>query len=166
MASEKYSGPARPGGFTLVEVMVAVSIVAIGLTGILTTINGMANSSAYLRDKTLANWVAQNHIVALRLDSDWPEIGKSTDDIEMAGQEWRVAAEVSATPVEKLRRIDVSVSYSDTPDDPLVVIAAFVGEPGAAAPVAGWREGARLNSNRPGTNRDPDEDNESTDREP
>ncbi len=128
----------------------AVGIIAIGLTGVLTTINGIANSSAYLRDKTLANWVAQNHIAELRLDLVWPEVGKSTDETEMANQEWRIVTEVSATPVEKLRRLDVSVSYLEAPDDPLIVIAAFVGEPEAPAPDRSWRGGAGTLQGTPG----------------
>jgi len=135
--------PLQSRGFTLIEVLVAVGIIAIGLTGVLATINGIANSSAYLRDKTLANWVAQNHIAELRLDREWPPIGKRSDDEEMANQNWRIVTEVSATPVEKLRRLDVSVSYKETPEDPLVVIAAFIGEPEATVRERGWREGAR-----------------------
>lgn len=129
-------------GFTLVEVLVAVAIVALGLSGILLTINGMAASSTYLRDKTLANWVAQNHVTELRLANTWPDIGESTDDAEMAGQRWRLATEVVATPVEKLRRVNVSVAYAETPDDPLVTVAAFVGEPSVAGPRPDWRAGA------------------------
>ncbi len=128
-------------GFTLVEVLVAVAIVALGLSGILMTINGMAASSAYLRDKTLANWVAQNHITELRLATTWPDIGESTDEAEMAGQRWHLETEVVATPVEKLRRLNVSVSYEETPDEPLVTVAAFVGEPGTAGPRPDWRAG-------------------------
>lgn len=131
----------RPGGFTLVEVLVALAIVSIGLSGILLTINGMAASSSYLRDKTLANWVAQNHIVELRLGATWPDLGKSTDEAEMAGQRWRLETEVIATPVEKLRRIDVAVAYAETPDEPLVTVAAFVGESAPAIPQADWRGG-------------------------
>lgn len=129
-------------GFTLLEVLVAVAIVALGLSGVLATINGMVGSSAYLRDKTLANWVAQNHITELRLQSDWPDLGKSTDDVEMAGQQWRVETEVVSTPVEKLRRLNVSVAYRETPDDSLVTVAAFIGETGATRPLSDWRSGA------------------------
>lgn len=132
----------RTAGFTLVEVLVAVAIVALGLSGILLTINGMAASSTYLRDKTLANWVAQNHITELRLANNWPDVGDSTDDAEMAGQRWRIATEVVATPVEKLRRLNVSVAYAETPDEPLVTVAAFVGEAPAAGPRPDWRAGA------------------------
>lgn len=128
-------------GFTLLEVLVAVAIVALGLSGILSTINGMVGSSIYLKHKTLANWVAQNHITELRLQPEWPDIGKSTDDAEMAGQDWHIMTEVIATPVEKLRRIDVSVSFKDSQDSPLVTVAAFVGQSSGLQPRPDWRAG-------------------------
>lgn len=140
-ATELSGAHARASGFTLVEVLVAVAIVALGLSGILLTINGMAASSTYLRDKTLANWVAQNHVTELRLANNWPDLGESTDDAEMAGQRWRLSTEVVATPVEKLRRVNVSVAYAETPDDPLVTVAAFVGEAPVAGPRPDWRAG-------------------------
>lgn len=129
-------------GFTLIEVLVAVAIVALGLAGILATINGMVNASAYLRDKTLANWVAQNHITELRLQPEWPDIGKSTDEVDMGGQRWRVATEVGSTPVENLRRLDVSVAYDEVPEEPLVTVAAFVGNSPSLSPRPDWRAGA------------------------
>lgn len=132
---------AASSGFTLLEVLVAVAIVALGLSGVLATINSMVGSSAYLRDKTLANWVAQNHITELRLEPDWPDLGKSTDDAEMAGQDWHISTEVTATPVEQLRRIDVTVSYRESQDDPLVTVAAFVGQSVGPVPRPDWRAG-------------------------
>ncbi len=141
-ASDRTHRRVNSQGFTLIEVLVAVAIVALGLAGILTTINGMVNASAYLRDKTLANWVAQNHITELRLQPDWPDIGKSTDDMEMGGQRWRVETEVESTPVENLRRLNVSVAYDEVPDEPLVTVAAFMGQPTSLSPHPDWRAGA------------------------
>lgn len=146
----------RIAGFTLIEVLVAVAIVALGLSGILATINGMVGSSAYLRDKTLANWVAQNHITELRLQPEWPDLGKSTDEAEMAGQAWHIETEVIETPVEKLRRINVSVSFEDSKDSPLVTVAAFVGQSFGLTPRPDWRAGISGVDGRFGTDGDDD----------
>lgn len=145
-------------GFTLLEVLVAVAIVALGLSGVLATINGMVGSSAYLRDKTLANWVAQNHITELRLQPQWPDIGKSTDDEEMAGQRWHIATEVVETPVERLRRINVTVSFYESRDDALVTVAAFVGESTGVQPRRDWRTGVSQSDEQTG-GKDDSEDN-------
>lgn len=152
----------RVRGFTLLEVLVAVAIVALGLSGVLATVNGMVGSSAYLRDKTLANWVAQNHITELRLEPTWPELGKSTDEEEMAGQRWHIATVVLATPVEELRRIDVSVAYAETRDEPLVTVAAFVGRTSAVGPRPDWRAGVDTNTPIPDQDGD-DADGDNTD---
>ena len=54
-------------GFTLIEVLVALAIVAIGMAAVLGTLTSSANTVVYLRDKTFANWVALNQIAQLRL---------------------------------------------------------------------------------------------------
>lgn len=156
------SPPARTvdHGFTLIEVLVAVAIVALGLAGILATINGMVGSSVYLRDKALANWVAQNHITELRLQPEWPATGKSTDDAKMAGQEWHIATEVIETPVEKLRRINVSVSFKDSQGNPLVTVAAFVGQSSGLTPRPDWRAGVPADSGQKSGNYKDDSEND------
>ncbi len=67
--SEKRSLSAsrRPAGFTLVEVLVALVVVALGLTALMVAVTGTARTSGYLRDKTLAQWIALNRIAEVRL---------------------------------------------------------------------------------------------------
>jgi general secretion pathway protein I len=58
----------RPdAGFTLVEVLVALVVVAIGLAALMVAVSGTARTSGYLRDKTLAQWIALNRIAEVRL---------------------------------------------------------------------------------------------------
>jgi type II secretion system protein I len=58
----------RPdGGFTLVEVLVALVVVAIGLAALMVAVSGTARTSGYLRDKTLAQWIALNRLAEVRL---------------------------------------------------------------------------------------------------
>ena len=54
-------------GFTLIEVLVALAIVAIGMAAVLGALNSSADTVSYLRDKTFAQWVALNRIAGLRL---------------------------------------------------------------------------------------------------
>jgi len=54
-------------GFTLVEVLVALVIVAMGLAALMTAVSGAARTSGYLRDKTLAQWIALNRLSEVRL---------------------------------------------------------------------------------------------------
>ncbi|HEV2285346.1 MAG TPA: type II secretion system minor pseudopilin GspI [Steroidobacteraceae bacterium] len=102
-------------GFTLIEVLVALAIVAIGMAAVLGTLTSSADTVAYLRDKTFANWVALNQIAQLRLSGQAPAAGKNDGDAELAGRKWHWQQEVSATQVPGMLRIDVSVRPTDVP---------------------------------------------------
>jgi|HubBroStandDraft_6_1064221.scaffolds.fasta_scaffold26596_4 general secretion pathway protein I len=104
---------AARGGFTLIEVLVALAIVAIGMAAVLGTLTSSADTVSYLRDKTFANWVALNQIAQLRLTGQAPAAGKSDGDSELAGRKWHWRQEVSATQVPGMLRIDVSVRPTD-----------------------------------------------------
>ena len=60
----------RSSGFTLIEVLVALVVVALGLAALMTAVQGAARTSGYLRDKTLAQWIALNRIAEVRLTAN------------------------------------------------------------------------------------------------
>lgn len=99
----------RPAGFTLVEMLVAVAVLAIALSAILSGMARYAGNAAMLREKTVALWVAHNRLTQLELQPEWPNIGKSDGDMEMAGVKWKWTAEVKKTPDDHLRRVDIGV---------------------------------------------------------
>jgi len=68
-----------------------------------------ANMISYLRDKTLAQWVALNQIANLRLSGQQPPTGTSHGDTDFAGRSWHWRQEVVATEVPGVERIDISV---------------------------------------------------------
>lgn len=102
-----------PRGFTLIEVLVALAIVAVGMAAVLGTLSSSADTIAYLRDKTFANWVALNQIALVRLSGQLPAPGKSDGDSEFAGRKWHWHQEVSTTQVPGMVRMDVSVRPAD-----------------------------------------------------
>ena len=59
--------PGSSRGFTLVEVLVALTVVALGLTALMVAVSGTARTSGYLRDKTIAQWIALNRLTQVRL---------------------------------------------------------------------------------------------------
>lgn len=128
------------GGFTLLEVLVALAIVGLGMIAVFTQLNQSLLATSRLRDKTLANWIAVDRITELRITGQFPEVSERTDELEMARSTWAYTVKVSQTPVEKLRRVDVSVSFADAPDNVVATVTGFIGEP-QASPVAassGW----------------------------
>jgi general secretion pathway protein I len=103
-------------GFTLIEVVVALIVVSLGMLAVIETVGGTARNSGYLRDKTVAHWVAMNKLTEVRLLPNAPAIDKSSDDVKMAGREWRWTMEVKQTPVESIRRIEISVRPKEAPE--------------------------------------------------
>jgi general secretion pathway protein I len=104
-------------GFTLVEVLVALAIVAIGMAAVLGALGSSANTVSYLRDKTFAQWVALNQIALLRLSGQMTPTGNSDGDTDYAGQKWHWRREVVATQVPGVVRIDVKVRPAEIKAD-------------------------------------------------
>jgi len=119
----------RARGFTLIEVMVALVIVALGMTAVHAQISRYAVGAAVIEEKTLASWIASNTLTELSIAPTWPGIGENEEEIEFAGRYWLVRTEVSETEVENLRRVDVYVSLSEQPDRTVHQMMALVEPP-------------------------------------
>jgi general secretion pathway protein I len=107
----------RARGFTLIEVVVALAIVAIGMAAVLGTLNTSANTISYLRDKTFAQWMALNKIANLRLSGQMTRTGNSDGDTEYAGRKWHWRQEVNGTEIPGVVRIDVHVRPAEVQGD-------------------------------------------------
>lgn len=129
-------------GFTLIEVLAALVIVSLGMLGVIEAVGQTASNSSRMRDRTLAHWVAMNRLTTARLETRAPNIGKTSDEIEMAGRRWRWTMEVQETPVGTMRRIDVRVNEAEAgagdEDDErsLATVTGFYGTAIAAAGTA------------------------------
>ena len=130
-----HSTQSRTRGFTLVEVLVALAIVAIGMAALLAALGSSADSATYQRDKTFAEWVALNRIEEVRLALQRPSKGKSEGETEMAGVKWKWGQEVLETEVKGILRIDVSAKPADArlgKDVWYTTVSAIVGDALAA----------------------------------
>ncbi len=113
-------GPALRGsrpteqGFTLVEVMVALMVVAIGLAALMVAVSGAARTSGYLRDKTLAQWIAINRLSEVRLNTA-NKFAQNTDtgELDFAGRKWHYDTKYFDTSIATMRRIVVRVYAGD-----------------------------------------------------
>lgn len=88
MTKTKKATGFNSGGFTLIEVMVALAIIAISLAAVLSTSGAQANSATYLKQKTLAHWVAVNELTQVRISKEFPDVGDKKGSTEMANFEW------------------------------------------------------------------------------
>ena len=103
------AGRAAPG-FTLVEVLVAVAIVAIALGAGLRAAGVMVDNTQRLADVVAAQWCAENHLAALKLTKQFPNIGEAEFTCEQLGQRYQGRVLASATQYADLRLVDATVS--------------------------------------------------------
>lgn len=113
-------------GFTLIEVLVALAILAVALAAASRTSVMMADSSMELRQRLLAAWVAQNRLAELQARRAWPGTGTREGEAEQAGVKmvWREA--VSTTPNPSFRRVEIRVSAADGGDHALAQLTGFL----------------------------------------
>ncbi|MDO9481366.1 MAG: type II secretion system minor pseudopilin GspI [Hydrogenophaga sp.] len=102
--------PTDQGGFTLVEILVALAVVAITLSAGLQATGALTRAATRQSDQWLAQLCAENELTRLRLSRQLPGVGDSTADCEQAGQTLQVRLSVLPTPNPNFRRIDAVVT--------------------------------------------------------
>ncbi|MBT8141163.1 MAG: type II secretion system minor pseudopilin GspI [Gammaproteobacteria bacterium] len=116
----------RSKGFTLIEVVVATFIVGLALVALAGTVQNLTRQTSLVKEKYVADLVANNVLAELRLAGQWPEIGENSDVVEMASQSWFYDTKVFATDVEQLRRIEVSVGLDDELKQTRATLIGFI----------------------------------------
>ena len=102
--------PAR--GFTLIEVLIAMTIAAIALIAAMGATGSLAHHQADLRARTLAQWSAENRLSLIRIRGEWPAPGRREFDCSQDGVGLRCREEVFQTPNPMFRRVEISVFAS------------------------------------------------------
>jgi general secretion pathway protein I len=105
-------------GLTLIEVLVALAVVAISLTAGLQATGALTRLADRQSHQWLAQLCAENALVQLRLQSQLPAIGESTTECPQAGRVFRVQVQVSTTPNPSFRRVQAHVEHQDGADLP------------------------------------------------
>lgn len=116
------------GGFTLVEVLVALAVLAIALAAVLHAMGQAIDLTAGLRDRTLALWVAEERAALHQLKPEWPSLDTREGTAELGGREWRWVERTASTPVADFRRMDIEI-YAAGSRDRLATLAVFLRKP-------------------------------------
>lgn len=101
----------RERGFTLIEIVIALAIVAVATLAIANAILEHTRTAAGLEQRLLASWVASNKIAEIRHQAkiDKVKTGTKSDTVELGGRKWRTRASITETEVERVFLIEVTV---------------------------------------------------------
>lgn len=143
----------KSGGFTLIEILIALTVFAITSSALISGLTRHVSQAALLRDKTIAHWVAENELsqirnpvselsqrsrsrggsssgTRIRAERFFPSIGTDRKEVTMADMEWHVRIGISTTENKDIRRVSVDVYHAETGGDgnSLVTLDGFVGK--------------------------------------
>ena len=116
-------------GFTLVEVLVALAIVAIALVASLRVAGQGANNAGELRSRLFAGWIAENRLAEHRARGDWLTPGIQSGTQRQGGIEFVWREEVVATPNPAFRRVNIFVFAATGQSHALAQLVGFVVNP-------------------------------------
>ena len=106
-------GIRHAAGFTLIEVMVALAIVAIALAAGSRAASSVVDTSQRLSDIVLAHWCADNQLTELRLMDRLPAVGSTDFTCNQLGRSFKGTIKTQPTPNQSFRRVDAIISDGD-----------------------------------------------------
>lgn len=118
-----------PSGFTLIEILVAMTIIAVGVSALVSSAGASAFRADYLREREFGRWVASNALTELQAVPAWPDVGTTNKEVEMGLFQWYVRTKTQAVSDPDLRRVDVQVRRDKDADSYIYAVTGFVGNP-------------------------------------
>ncbi|HET8711757.1 MAG TPA: type II secretion system minor pseudopilin GspI [Spongiibacteraceae bacterium] len=117
-------------GFTLLEVLIALAILALSAAAVLRQTHLEVRQQQNLELKSYALWVADDVLTMVMAQAQWPPLGHVDQEQTYEGQNWRVTTDVQATPDPLLRKIEVSVAPAELGDGSaaLITLTAYRGQ--------------------------------------
>lgn len=144
-------------GFTLIEVMVALLIVAMGLAALMITVSSTARTSGTLREKTLAQWIALNRLTEVRLKLNQYGSNSDVGEVNFGNRTWHYDTRYFDTSIATMKRVVVRVyaGNANTKGNPVIESTGFLGSalatPGGSNTVD-WTQGSTVpNPGTPGS---------------
>lgn len=124
------SRPRTVRGFTLLEMLVALTVLAIALLAALRASSAGVQNTGEIRNRLLAGWVAQNRVAEHIARRDWLPIGVVHGEESQGGMRFRWEEKIIGTPNYQFRRVEVRVFAEQEPDQVLASLTGFMVKPG------------------------------------
>lgn len=137
--------PTDARGFTLIEVLAALAVVAFAVAALWKGLNQGLAVGQGLPERVVARWVAENRLVRRQVRGDWPEPRSYTGTVEMAGRDWYWREQVTNTDEARLRRVSVQVGL-DEEDPSLVRLEGYLYDQPQGSPAADGNSGRDANA--------------------
>jgi general secretion pathway protein I len=118
-------------GFTLVEILVALAIVAIGLAAAVRATSQVITGTESARIRLVATWVAQDRLTEHSARVNWPAPGTASGNASQGPFAFAWREIVSATADPALRRIDIAVAEAARPDYVVARLSGYLFAPEA-----------------------------------
>lgn len=119
--------PPPRSGFTLLEVLIALFVLSLALLALMRTAAGQAETFTAVRERILADWLAQVVIAETRIGNPLPSPGRNSGQRRFGGRDWRWELDVQPTQAATIRRLDVRISTALAPTVPVVTLTGFTG---------------------------------------
>ncbi|MDO6425707.1 type II secretion system minor pseudopilin GspI [Thalassotalea sp. 1_MG-2023] len=115
----------KVAGFTLIEVLLALSVFALAGVALLSTSDTHFSSLNHIENNMVAQWVASNQLVEATLDEQWPPKNKK-GNVDLAGRQWHWQQKVEATTDKEMRSITIEVRSDEKASLALASLTTFV----------------------------------------
>ena len=116
----------RGGGFTLIEVLIAVAILAVALAATTRAASVATDGTLETRQRLLATWTAENRVAELKARAIFPAVAVTRLNAEQAGLALVIDEVVTETPNAGIRRVDLAVSDARSAERILARLTAYV----------------------------------------
>lgn len=116
-------------GFTLIEVLVAMTIIAVGVSALVSSAGASAWRADYLREREFGRWVASNALATMQVLPAWPDVGTKNTEVRMGRLQWYLTTRTQAVADPDLRRVDIEVRRDKDASNYVYVVSGFVGNP-------------------------------------
>ncbi|WP_448549578.1 type II secretion system minor pseudopilin GspI [Thalassotalea fusca] len=117
-------------GFTLIEVLLALSVFALAGLALLSTADTHFTHLSNIEQRMYADWVASDQLVEAKLDKQWPPKNNQKGKTTLAGHEWHWRQQVIKTTDNDMRQVVIEVRLNEKDDNELSSMMTYVSRSG------------------------------------